>query len=175
MALQGSNSNRKVVLGLGNILNRDEGMGIHAMHALEKDLRPISPRLEFIDGGVQGLNLLPLIESCDHLLVLDSIDFGRHPGTLIALRKEEIPLFNQVKLSPHQVSFQEVLALAQFRGKLPTYLRLIGIQPANLSLRVGLSPVVAAAIPQMIECATRTLRSWGLLERSSSRRVYRCE
>jgi hydrogenase maturation protease len=103
---------RVVVLGLGNILNRDEGLGVHALAALP----PPVPPLEFVDGGVLGLNLLPLVESCRRLLVLDAIDAGQPPGSLIELTGEAIPRYAGVKLSPHQLTFQELVGLAGFRA-----------------------------------------------------------
>ncbi len=153
---------RKVVLGLGNILNRDEGMGVHAVKALEAQIGDLAG-VEWVDGGVLGMNLLMLIEECSHLLVLDAADARQPPGTLIQLRREQIPLYAGIKMSQHQVTFQEVLGLANIRGKLPPHLHLIGIQPADLSIGLGLSPEVAAILPEMNEQALMILNQWGLL------------
>ncbi len=153
---------RKVVLGLGNILNRDEGMGVHAVKALEAQIGDLAG-VEWVDGGVLGMNLLMLIEECSHLLVLDAADARQPPGTLIQLRREQIPLYAGIKMSQHQVTFQEVLGLANIRGKLPPHLHLIGIQPADLSIGLGLSPEVAAILPEMNEQALVILNQWGLL------------
>ena len=152
---------RKVVLGLGNILNRDEGMGVHAVKALEAQIGDLAG-VEWVDGGVLGMNLLMLIEECSHLLVLDAADARQPPGTLIQLRREQIPLYAGIKMSQHQVTFQEVLGLANIRGKLPPHLHLIGIQPADLSIGLGLSPEVAAILPRMNEQALVILNQWGL-------------
>jgi hydrogenase maturation protease len=153
---------RKMVLGLGNILNRDEGVGVHALRALEAQLGR-QAGVEFVDGGVLGLNLLPLVEECSHLLILDAADAGQAPGTLVELERDEIPLYSGVKLSQHQVTFQEVLALAKIRDGLPPYLHLIGVQPADLSIGLDLSPTAAATIPHVLERASAVLRSWGLV------------
>ena len=72
-------ANRKIVLGLGNILNKDEGLGVFALKALEVHLGNISPGIEFVDGGVLGLNLLLWVEESSHLLVLDAIDAKKKP------------------------------------------------------------------------------------------------
>ncbi len=157
-------SNRKVVLGLGNILNGDEGLGVYALQALAQTLTSPNHGLEFVDGGVLGLNLLPLIESCSHLLVLDAINAGRTPGSLLELRGEDIPFYAEARLSQHQITFQEILALAKLRDKLPPHLHLIGVQPVDLSVRIDLSSVVAAAMPQVIERAVEVLNTWGLLK-----------
>lgn len=153
---------RKIVLGLGNTLNRDEGLGVHALRALEAHCGP-QPDLEFLDGGTLGLNLLPLVESCSHLLVLDAANAGRPPGTLIELRREEIPLYAGLKMSQHQLTFQEALGLANIRGKLPPYLHLVGAQPADLSIGLELSPAVSAVLPHIVRRAAAVLRDWALL------------
>ncbi len=154
---------RIVVLGLGNTLNSDEGLGVHAVKALEKQLAPQS-RVEFLDGGVLGLNLLPIVEECSHLLLLDAVSAGQPDGTVVELRKEQIPLYAGIKMSQHQVTFQEVLGLANMRGKLPEHLHLIGIQPHSLEIGLDLSPDIAAAMPQVLERATRVLKDWKVLD-----------
>ncbi len=66
-----SGANRKIVMGLGNTLNMDEGLGVHAVALLQKQLKGLAPDVEFLDGGALGLNLLPWVEESSHLLVLD--------------------------------------------------------------------------------------------------------
>jgi len=151
-----------VILGLGNLLFQDEGFGIHAVQALKEELDRNSD-LEFVDGGVLGLNLLPLIEECQNLLVLDVIDAGQPAGTLIELDKDEIPFYAGAKLSEHQVSFQEVLGLALFRDCLPNHLYLIGVQPEDFSMGIGLSQPVTDALPQVTIRVKDVLQGWGLL------------
>lgn len=154
--------NRCIVLGLGNTLNKDEGLGVHALHLLEAELGQ-PEGVELLDGGVLGLNLLMLVEDCRYLLVLDAVNAGKQPGTLIELRKEQIPLFAGVRMSEHQITFQEVLGLASIREHLPEYLHLIGIQPDDLSIGVGVSPTVAVALPAVCERAAAVLKEWGFL------------
>jgi hydrogenase maturation protease len=154
-------TSRKVVLGLGNILYSDEGVGVEALRSLTARLGE-QDRVEIIDGGTLGLNLLPIVEDCSYLLVLDTINAGKAPGTLIELPGEEIPLYAGIKLSEHQVTFQEVLGLATLRGHVPPHLYLVGVQPQELAMGIGLTPVVAAAVPLMIERAVAVLHDWGL-------------
>jgi len=155
-----SGSDRTIVLGLGNLLNRDEGLGVQCLEPLRRRLGPIDG-LEILDGGVLGLGLLPLVESAASLLILDAVDARNRPGTLVELAGPDIPLFSRVKLSWHQVTFQEVLQLAAMRNHLPRRLHLIGIQPENISTGLELSPAVAAALPVMIERAANFLAAWG--------------
>lgn len=151
---------RHLVLGLGNLLNRDEGLGVHALHALAERLGP-DPGVELVDGGVLGLNLLPIVESSSRLLVLDAVDAGRPPGSVVELDRGQIPLLRGIKLSEHQVTFQEVLGLASIRGRLPGTLHLLGAQPGDLAVGMEVGPAVAGAIPQIVERAVELLSRWG--------------
>ena len=151
--------NRKVVLGLGNLLFGDEGFGIHALRVLQAR-HGAQFQVEWADGGVLGLNLLPLIEECSHLLVLDAVDAGRPAGALVEMARDEIPLYAGAKMSEHQVGFQEVLAIAKFRGYYPAYLHLVGVQPADLSTGINLSPAVTAALPAAVRRAAAILQDW---------------
>ena len=153
---------RKAILGLGNLLYQDEGFGIHALRAIQEAL-PILEDVEFVDGGVLGMNLLPLVEESSHLLVLDAIDAGQPPGTILELKDEKIPLFAAARLSEHQVGFQEVLGLARFRGNLPANLHLIGVQPQDLNSGIDLSQAVASALPEVVDRAMVTLKAWHLV------------
>ncbi len=156
-------SHRWVVLGLGNLLYGDEGFGIHAMRML-MDCIEKPDILAFVDGGVLGLDLLPLVETSNHLLLLDAVDAGKPPGTVVELDMDQIPLLSGIKLSEHQLGFQEVLALAFLRGNLPTHLHLIGVQPASMTTSIYLSQEVSASLPEVIRRSNEALQSWGLIE-----------
>ena len=150
------------VLGVGNLLRTDEGVGVHAVRALAQRHSAAMPDVEFLDGGTLGLNLLPYIEEADALLIFDAVDCGSPPGTLIELDGDAIPRYAGIKLSEHQVTLQEVLGLARIRGRLPVRMILIGMQPADLSTGDSLSPAAAAALPAMLEKAEAMLREWTL-------------
>jgi len=153
---------RAVVLGLGNILSRDEGLGVHCLEPLRRRLGPV-PGVEILDGGVLGMDLLSLVEGTDALLILDAVDARKPPGTVVELDGQDIPRFSHIKISWHQVTFQEVLQFAQIRGRLPSLLHLIGVQPADVSPGLGMSPVVEAASPEVAEAAERVLAEWGFI------------
>ncbi len=165
--------NRKIVFGLGNTLNRDEGMGVHAVKALEnqinqqlekKQIDKSNIDIEFLDGGVLGLNLLPWVEEASHLLILDAINAEVNPGTLIEMKKEDILLYQGIKLSDHQVTFQEVLGLAKARKLLPEKIYLIGAQPVDISIGVDLSPEIIEILPKIVDHAELILKEWDLLQ-----------
>jgi hydrogenase maturation protease len=108
------------------------------------------------------LNLLPLVESCTHLLVLDAIDAGSPPGTVVEMNGELLPLYTTQKLSEHQVGFQEILALARFRDHFPAHLHIIGVQPIDLSGGIGLSVQVSTTVDEVIQRAQAVLEQWGI-------------
>lgn len=159
-----------VLLGIGNVLWADEGFGPAVVSRLgnarlfpwcaERD--SAGSRLRVVDGGTQGLYLLPLIQDADRLLVFDAVDFARQPGELVLLRDAQIPAyFGQRPLSLHQTAFTDVLAAAELTGVLPQAITLIGVQFAHIDAwGGGLSPAVAAAVDKAIELAWRELQSW---------------
>ncbi|MGA9532745.1 MAG: HyaD/HybD family hydrogenase maturation endopeptidase [Anaerolineales bacterium] len=153
-------SEKILVLGIGNLLNSDEGVGIHAIRALQSEIGSGSLAAEFVDGGTLGLNLLPLVESCSHLLLLDCVNAGKPGGTLVELAKDDIPLYTGLKMSQHQTTFQEVMGLASIRGFLPDHLHLVGVQPVSLDIGTALSPAVQAVLPDMIARAKAILQQW---------------
>lgn len=150
--------NKPVVLGLGNPLFQDEGLGIHMIHQLMQD--GINEQAEFIDGGTDALALLGVIEEAEHLLVIDAIDGDYPPGTIRQLAGEEIPLLVTGRMSVHQIGFQEVLALAGLRGKLPAHIVLLGVQPQSLDWGTELSPPVASALPYLNNMVNEQINAW---------------
>lgn len=152
---------RTVVLGLGNPLMGDDRVGLIALNHLEDDW--FLPRsVSLVDGGTWGLTLLPVVEAADRLLVLDAIDIGTDPGTIVRLDGAEVPRVLGQKLSPHQIDLREVLALAELRGTLPRELLALGIQPERVELLTELSPAVEARVGELVELAAGALRDWGV-------------
>lgn len=152
-----------LVLGIGNLLWADEGFGVRAVQALHCQWR-FPAQVTLMDGGTQGLNLLPHVQEAHRLIVFDAIDYGLPPGTLRVLANEEVPRFmGAKKLSLHQTGFQEVLAIAELTGNLPGELVLIGVQPENFKDYGGnLRPAVSAQIQPALEIALTWLRRWGI-------------
>lgn len=151
-----------LVLGIGNILNTDEGVGVHAVRALQAKFGE-PEGFALLDGGTLGLNLLPLVDDATHLLIMDAVDAGKPAGTIIELHGSEIPLFGGAKLSEHQLTFQEVLGLALLRRTLPEHLALLGVQPESLAIGVGMSPVVQGTLPALCNRAEALLAAWQAL------------
>lgn len=145
-----------VVIGLGNPLMGDDGVGLAALAAL-READDLGPGVELVDGGTWGMNLLPVIEGAAHVIFLDAIRYGTTPGTVVVLSREELPRGLAHKLSPHQIDLREVLALGELRGTLPARMVAIGIEPAAVEMTTELSTVVADAMPELLERVRRYL------------------
>ena len=153
-----------LVLGIGNLLWADEGFGVRCVEALAARWT-FPPGVSVVDGGTQGLYLLPQVEAATHLLVFDAIDWGLPPGTLREIVGDEVPRFmGAKKMSLHQTGFQEVIACAELRGRCPRELVLIGVQPVELEDYGGsLRAPVRARIEPALELALAHLRRWGVV------------
>lgn len=150
-----------VVIGLGNPLMADDGLGLVALERLRALAGGLAGDVELVDGGTWGLALLPVIESASRVLFLDAIERGMPPATLHTLEREEIPRYLATKISPHQVALQDVLALAELRGTLPRETVAIGLEPARIAMGCGLSEPVARRVDDLIAAALRRLSAWG--------------
>ena len=146
---------RTLVIGLGNPLMGDDGIGLVALQRLRE--RRVPPGVELVDGGTWGMNLLPIIERADAVILLDAIRAGAAPGAVIELEGDAVPRRLAVKLSPHQIDLAEVLALAALRGTLPPRLFAIGLEPEVVEMSTALSPAIEAALPAMLALVERRL------------------
>lgn len=152
-----------LILGIGNLLWADEGFGVRVVEALNRRYA-FAENVTLMDGGTQGLYLVPYVSEARRLLVFDAIDFGLPPGTLKLLRNDEVPRFmGAKKMSLHQTGFQDVLASAQLLGHAPEEIVLIGVQPEELEDYGGsLRDSVQARLDEAIELALLELDNWGV-------------
>jgi hydrogenase maturation protease len=152
-----------LVLGIGNVLYADEGFGVRAVEAL--NARYTFPDgVRVMDGGTQGIFLLPWVRSAHRLLIFDAVDFGMAPATLKLVRGDDVPRYmGAKKVSMHQAGFQEVLASADLTESLPAELVLVGVQPELLNDYGGsLTDGVKAQVEPAIALACRVLAEWGV-------------
>jgi hydrogenase maturation protease len=151
-----------VVLGIGNVLWADEGFGVRCVEALQAGW-DFAPHVRLLDGGTQGLYLLPHVTDAKRLLILDAVDYGMEPGTLKLVENEEVPRFlGAKKMSLHQTGFQEVLMLALMTGKYPDQVLLIGCQPEQLEDFGGsLTDTVKATLERALPLVVERLAAWG--------------
>jgi len=151
-----------LALGIGNVLWADEGFGVRCIEALHAAYAfPETVTLQ--DGGTLGLALYEAITTARRVLVFDAIDFHLPPGTLRVLRDAEVPAWGRVKLSPHQLGFNDVLALAHFHECAPETIVAIGVQPVTLDDFGGsLTGPVRARLAECVAVAAEQLSAWGL-------------
>ncbi|WP_297987194.1 HyaD/HybD family hydrogenase maturation endopeptidase [Anoxybacillus sp.] len=152
--------NKKItVLGIGNLLYSDEGVGIHILPLLEEKLSSYED-VEVIEGSTDGMRLLGTIEETEYLAIVDAVNAGEEAGTIITLFDDEIPAYFGIKMSIHQLGFQEVLLAAKLRQTIPKQMVLFGVQPASLALGLDLSPVVQAQLPYVVGRVVRQIEEW---------------
>lgn len=150
-----------LVLGLGNILLRDEGIGVRALERMQAEFS-LPSEVRALDGGTMGLDLLPYLDGASRLLILDALQMGGEPGSVLRLADNEIPAALALKLSVHQIGLNELLAASRFQGTLPSKVTLLGVEPASIEWGLDLSPLVDAALDTLVEAAVRELRAWGV-------------
>ncbi len=143
-----------LVLGLGNLLLRDDAVGLELLEALRREGAAGSGRVELADGGTQGLALLGVIGGRPALLVLDAVAGGGAPGAVHELTGEQaLALRLQPGGTAHEGGAGALLATLLLVGELPPWVRIVGVEPAVVRTGIGLSPAVAAALPAALERA----------------------
>jgi hydrogenase maturation protease len=149
-----------IILGVGNLLFTDEGVGIRVAEALQ-DRYEFPENVRVVDGGTLGLNLLGVISEADHLIVVDAVRKNGKPGTLYRLAGEEIPQRIRAKNSLHQVEFLEALTCCQALDKVPETV-IVGVEPEDITtMSLVLTPTVGARVDDLVEAALRELTSLG--------------
>ncbi len=152
-----------LVLGVGNLLWADEGFGVRCVERFTADYA-LPDGVEAMDGGTQGLALANILAEAKRILIFDAVDFDGAPGDLVTVRGDDVPRFVAgKKVSLHQTSMMEVLAVAEFMAEeAPGAITLIGCQPAELEdYGGGLTPIVSARVPEAIAAAADELAAWG--------------
>jgi hydrogenase maturation protease len=148
-----------LVLGIGNLLLSDEGVGVKAVEELENRY-DCSDAVEIVDGGTSGSELLPYFDDRSHILIIDAVKTGNQPGTIV--RIENPPAFFQKKISPHQIGLADVLGLAAITDNLPRNITLFGIEPKELSTGLDLSTEVARNLSRLVDMVVEELKSIGV-------------
>lgn len=150
-----------LVLGLGNILFQDEGIGVRAVERIREEY-DLPENVTALDGGTLGLDLLVYFAGNAGLIILDAVRSGKTPGSLIRLDSSEIPAALALKLSMHQLGLQDLMAANLLRGSLPEQVVLWGVEPAVIDWGTELSPIAAAALAQLVKSAVDELRRWDI-------------
>lgn len=158
--MNNSSSDKKItILGIGNSIFTDEGVGVHILPILE-ELYKDDQSIEIIEGSTDGMKLLGPVEDTDYLLVIDAINAGKSGGEIITLKGDEIPAYFGIKMSIHQLGFQEVLFAAKLRERYPKHIAMVGMQPTCLDLGVQLSPENQAKLTNLAQAVQHQIRVW---------------
>ncbi len=150
-----------LVLGVGNILLGDEGVGVRVVELLEERYK-FSDHVEFVDGGTAGLELLSCLDDKDHLIIIDAIIDEGTSGTFKKMVLEDPPAFFQNRISPHQLGLSEMLSCAAMTDNLPGNISLYGVIPVTLETGLELSPEVATVVEQISQQVIDDLQSLGV-------------
>jgi hydrogenase maturation protease len=154
-------SKQILVLGVGNILFADEGVGIRVIERIQERFA-FPDNVSVLDGGVLGLSLLGFISEADHLIVVDAVKNGKEPGFLYRLEGDDVPKRILAKNSLHQVDFLETLASCQTLDKVPETV-ILGVEPLDIeNVSLELTPVVLEKVDSLIDMVLRELDRLGV-------------
>ncbi len=150
-----------LVLGLGNVLCSDDGLGATAVHLLDRAY--IAPEgVRIVDGGTLGLSLLPLLQDAQRVLIVDAIrNGGAGPGSPVRIEGEDVAPAVRERLSPHQIGVADLVDGARLLGCCPPTMVLVGLVPESLALGVELSPAVARGMTGLVKRVAAEARALG--------------
>ena len=148
-----------LILGLGNLVHADDGLGVHAIHLLQQDPR-VPPDVTLLDGGTQGLSLIPHISGFKRVLVIDAVDVGEAPGTLLRLEGKSLDNLPG-KATVHALGFADLMIALRLLGDSPDEVVLIGVQPQSVSdWSPELTPPIAAALEKIRDLVLSQIEAW---------------
>lgn len=151
-----------LVLGIGNFVMCDDGAGVRVVQQLQRSYR-FPENVKVVDGGTLGLDLLPMLEHVTHLILVDAVETGEKPGTVVRLAGAELPIALETKLSPHQMGLKDLLAVSELMGHVPAKMVLIGVQPGSIGMGTEMTAGVEARLGDMLACVLAELELFGVV------------
>jgi len=163
-----------LILGIGNLLLKDEGVGVHVVNKMKE--MSVPDNVEVLDGGTAGLDLVDFIEGYKKLIVIDAVNAGEKPGTLYRLTEENLDIKPKAISSFHEIDFIDALHMSEIVNSKPEEIVVIGIEPKDMSSGLELSPEIEERIPEIIKLVMKELNhskenSRGILPRTNDERV----
>jgi hydrogenase maturation protease len=152
---------KTLVLGVGNLLLSDDGVGVHTIQRLQEVAR-LPEGVQVVDGGTSGLDLLHYLEGVSHMIIVDAVETGQAPGTLMRITGDQVPAYLSLKMSPHEIGLPDMLFAAKLRDLYPEEVVIWGVQPATTGVGLDLSPPVAAQLDVLVEKVLEELKGWGI-------------
>ncbi len=152
---------KTLIFGAGNLLLSDEGFGVHFIQYLQKHYT-FPSNVTLYDGGTLGIMVSHMLEDADQVFLVDVIDAKGEPGDIYRYEKDDFMLGKlPIKMSPHQIGIQEVLALSEIRDRCPEKITLFGIIPASYEASAELSPLLAGKLSGLAELVVAEIRESG--------------
>lgn len=140
---------RTLILGVGNLILTDDGVGIHAVRLLQES-GEIDSSIEIVDGGTCGLDLLQYLEGTDRLIILDAAKPNGSPGKISRITGDKVPAYLFIKTSPHEIGLPELLFAAKLSNIYPREVVIYCVEAENLETSTELTSRVSAALPEFI-------------------------
>ena len=161
MDLQPVSKPTVLILGIGNLVMSDDGVGVKVVQKLQREYL-LPDFVDIMDGGTLGLDILPRLEDIERLIVVDAVETGDIPGTLVRLVGDEIPLALETKVSPHQMGLKDLLTVSLLMGHAPREMVLVGVQPGSIEMDTELTPEVDVQMDAMLDLVLKELNEWGI-------------
>ncbi len=147
-----------LVLGVGNTLLMDEGIGVHAIYEFWKEKEDWDESLvDFVDGGTFTQDIFYLFEEYENILVLDVVRANHDPATIYSLEEDQLRKDKKQMLSLHDIDLLDSLGMAEMRGHRP-YLRVVGIEPEKIDWGTELTPTLAEAFPGFLQIIRKHIK-----------------
>lgn len=153
--------NSIVVLGVGNILLTDEGLGVHVVKELKENYN-FTPEISLIDGGTMGMELLTYMRGMKRILLIDAINGGEAPGTVYEFPHRELEQYFTEHISVHEVGMQDILRIRAIQENPLEDAIVIGVEPESLEIGFEPSAAVQQALPEVKARVLSVLRGWGI-------------
>ncbi|MBW1689195.1 MAG: hydrogenase maturation protease [Deltaproteobacteria bacterium] len=149
---------RTLILGIGNLILKDEGIGVHVVRALEEKKLP--PEVGLIDGGTATMDLLSVIYESERIIVIDALKAGGEPGTIYRCLPEDLMETSDRPLSLHQLGLLDVLGMSRQLGG-DAAVVIIGVEPKEISWGLELTEELQAVVPKVVKAVKKELRGLG--------------
>lgn len=155
------NENSIILLGVGNILLTDEGLGVHVVNEMRKEYT-FSPEIGIIDGGTMGMELLSYMRGMKKLLLVDAVNGGEEPGTVYEFPHRDMETYFTDHISVHEVGMQDILRIRALQDNPLEDAMVIGVEPESLDIGLAVSDTVKNVLPDVKQRVIGVLKTWGV-------------
>ncbi len=152
-----STTNKKpiLILGVGNNIQKDDGIGVHVLEELQKLSLP--QNIELFDGGTAGFDLIGVVSDREKVIVIDAVNGGQPPGTIYKFSPEDLKVKNILYDSLHQLGIIESLQMAKLMDQYPKECVIFGVEPQNIEWGLELTEPLKVKVPKIIELVLKEL------------------